>query len=342
VAHVTKSAPAVQAANPAVPAALAAIVDRCLSKKAADRFANADELIAALDGAIRQMNAGPSAVARPRLVSDTEAHAIFERAAELQALTGIQPRPSALPQARDANRDRMLTSGFRVDDLRAAASEAGIDTKYVEHAMIERGVVPPQVPVAVQRAYQRRSWWAGAPLNSVEEAVVAGEMPSRDFDRLLGILHDATGRLGTSTAKTRELSWTGKTLGSRLSVSVIPDRGTTSVRVAQNTRRTAVAGFVGSALVVGGMIGPAIAGIVDEIMKYPAPSGGIRLPIETQNSIVEWIVGAGFLVALPVGRWIARRLQQRSAVRLRAITDAVVAKVRDSIEHEKDRSTTPR
>jgi hypothetical protein len=326
--------------NSSVPTGLAAIIDRCMSKRPADRFANADELIAALDAAIKQMDAGQSPVARPRLVSDTEAHAIFERAAELQALTGIQPRPAALPKGRDANRDRMLTSGFRVDDLRAAASEAGIDTKYVEHALIERGVVAAHAPAGVQRPYQRRSWWASVPLTTVEEAAVPGEMPPRDFDRLIGILHDATGRLGASTAKTRELSWSGRTFGSRLSVSVIPDRGSTTVRVAQNIRRTAVASFVGSAAVVGGIIGPAIAGIVDEIMKYPAPTGGIRLSAETQNTIIEWIVAAGFLVALPTGRWVARRFGQRATVRLRAITEAVVAKVRDSIEHESDRSSS--
>jgi tetratricopeptide (TPR) repeat protein len=48
-AHVTRTPPSLLEARPSVPPALAALVERCLAKNAADRPSSADEVIAALD-----------------------------------------------------------------------------------------------------------------------------------------------------------------------------------------------------------------------------------------------------------------------------------------------------
>src|SRR4029079_445526 len=135
----------------------------------------------------------PPPIGPAPLVSDTEAHAVWQRAADLQALTGIVPRPDAIPRPRDAARDRARTSGFAVDDVRNAANEAGIGERYVEHALVEHGLVAtrradPPVP------QQRRSLWAGVPLDIVRQIEVDGEVSPRTFDRLINVIHDKTGR----------------------------------------------------------------------------------------------------------------------------------------------------
>jgi hypothetical protein len=62
------------------------------------------------------------------LLSDTEAQAIWRRAADLQSLTGVQH--SSPIAERDAERDAERTSGYKVD-IRGAASEAE-STRYVD------------------------------------------------------------------------------------------------------------------------------------------------------------------------------------------------------------------
>ena len=235
--------------NRAVPPALAAIVDRCLAKNPAHRYQSADELLSAIDGALAEPDRRPVPIAPPSLVSDTEAHAVWQRAADLQASTGLVPRPDAIPRPRDAARDRARTSGFAVDDVRVAASEAGIGERYVEHALVEHGLVSPRRPDAP--ISQRASLWAGIPLDVVRQVEVDGEVPTRTFDRLINVIHEKTGRLGRTVAKTRELFWGAGGAGARLEVSVVPDQGRTTIRVERNVRRAAVGGVASTVVVVG-------------------------------------------------------------------------------------------
>ncbi|MGH7690770.1 MAG: serine/threonine-protein kinase, partial [Gemmatimonadaceae bacterium] len=135
VAHVTKAAPALLTVAPNVPRALAEIVDRCLAKAPDARFSTGGELAAAL-GAVENEVARDAARAAslpqaPKLVSETEAQAIWERAAALQAQTGLQPRPIPMPQPRDVAGDAGRTSGYALADVRDAAAEAGIPAQYV-------------------------------------------------------------------------------------------------------------------------------------------------------------------------------------------------------------------
>jgi eukaryotic-like serine/threonine-protein kinase len=65
-AHMTQTPPPLSGARPSVPAELAAIVHRCLEKRAADRYQDAGELVAALDRVV--LPAGHSgAMTLPRL-----------------------------------------------------------------------------------------------------------------------------------------------------------------------------------------------------------------------------------------------------------------------------------
>ena len=196
VAHVTRPAPHVRVANPDVPEALAAVVDRCLAKDPGARFATADEMIAALESVIRgdvKESATPAPTTR---ISDTEAHAVWQRAADLQALTGTGPRPDLPPRARDADKDRVRTSGFSVTDVRSAANQAGISDSYVERALSEHGLLARrQTPVndPLPRTALRRSLWAGAPLDVVVDADVDTAVDPRRFERLINALREGHG-----------------------------------------------------------------------------------------------------------------------------------------------------
>ncbi|MDE3054748.1 MAG: serine/threonine protein kinase, partial [Gemmatimonadota bacterium] len=97
VAHVTRPAPPLLTVAPGAPRALAEIVDRCLAKDAGARFQTGADLADALTRAepevARDAARAAALPAAPMLLSETEAQAIWQRAAELQAQTGIQPRP---------------------------------------------------------------------------------------------------------------------------------------------------------------------------------------------------------------------------------------------------------
>src|SRR5439155_23859856 len=126
---------------PDVRASLASIIDRCLAKDPAHRFQTCDELDAALAAAQTDANRVTTRPPTP-LISDTEAHAVFKRAAELQDMTGVQSRPVLAPKPRDAAADAGRSEGFKTSNLREAAAEAGIDAAFVEHALVEQGLRP--------------------------------------------------------------------------------------------------------------------------------------------------------------------------------------------------------
>lgn len=237
VAHVTRPAPSVAAHAAHVPPALAAIVERCLAKAPAARFADAESLVAALDAVLDgtvadASGAGsaalPAATASERAallpgdrpaggvrLSDAEAQAVWRRAAELQARTGVHARPVVVPRVRDAGRDLARRDGLAVVDVRGAALEAGIGAQWVEHALAEHGLsasgraLRPRAlggwwnAWGAWRGWSARvgSWVAGAPLTIVVAHEVAGGVPAAERERVLGAalnaLRDGTATLGT-------------------------------------------------------------------------------------------------------------------------------------------------
>lgn len=327
VAHVNKPAPPVQSIVPSVPPALAAIVDRCLAKQPDRRFESAERLLDALDAIAA--NGKHGSAAKPRLVSDTEAHAVWERAAALQAATGVQPREEVLPKVRDPLADASRTSGHAVQNIRDAGREAGISTRYMDRALVEHGLAP-----GVARSLpQRCSWWASIPLEIVEQATLEGEVAPQRFDGLLNLMRDGTGELGSITAHRRELGWQAKWFGSRLSVSVVPDEGRTSVRVVQHIRGLAAA-TVTSSIFGAAVVAPFIAVAAFQMMQMPTPRWiydlGIDLFVRRSQAAMfaSWIGAAVILAGIPVGRLLNRLFRRQHERRVHLLSEALTAKAR--------------
>ena len=341
VAHVNKPAPAVRSVAPSVPPGLASIIDRCLAKNPDRRFASAEALASALD----EFLAGGSQVTRPRLISDTEAQVVWERAASLQASSGTGSLP--VPRVRDEKADAARTSGFAVGDIRDAGREAGINTGYLDRALAERGLAPvptqsparpPAQPLVVS---PRAAWWAGIPLEIAESSEIPGELTPQHFEGLLNLLRESTGEVGSIDASRRELGWHTDRNGDELTVQVIPADDRTSIRIRQALRRTAtltMAGAIGATLAAFPIANAAATTIV---FGRGAPWSmaralGITVFVSRTN-LAEMVLVAGLIatvVAIPLGRVLLKRLYRSQLRRIRLLASALNARVRLAIKDE--------
>jgi serine/threonine-protein kinase len=338
VAHVTKQAPAVASVQPDVPPALAAIIDRCLQKDPAARFTSALELVAALETVIAGLdNPAPVAPARDQRVSNTEAHTVWKRAAELQAMTGIQPRPTAIPGVRDAQKGRF--GGIAVSDVRDAAIEAGIDGTYVEHALVEIGVATAgamapsataspsgstvgdaTVPSARRSSPVVRDVANAAPtgwFHVAREFEVDGEVDSVDLERLIHVLRDETGKMGRVEAKSRELAWWTGRFGRRLDVSMVPARGRSTFRLTRDLTRSSLVAAIGTVATVG--FGSTLA-VVASVLEVNGRADALAVTLG---------FSAGAAASFFAARTIIRFLRRRTENRLRALGEKLAAKVHD-------------
>lgn len=339
VQHVTRPAAPLSSLRRDVPSALASIVDRCLSKSPAHRFADAGELHAALEAALGDPSALSAGSAAPvARIAESEAKEIWKRAAELQAATGVQPRPTIVPRPRDAQRDAVRGAGLDIAEVRQAAEEAGIGIPYVEHALGEHGLIPGlQAPVPapksverVERAEltsqvaERPSWWSGVPRHVVHEVVVPDELPARDVERLVNVLRDSTGTLGHTLAHTRELAWETGRLGMRLQVSVVPEESRTTIRVLRDSRRSNLLRALGTFVVVAFAATPLMIGFMIEVLQLPEE--------------VALLVGfpAGLYGLWRAGRALIARGHRKIAERTQQLAERLAAKVRASIPAKKN------
>ncbi len=169
VAHATRNPPPLRSYAPDVPAALASVIDCCLQKNPADRYANGEALADALTKALESVpqSVAPSGSA---VLSTDQAHAVWRRAAQLQSEaaarletrvrdTGLGADTRALPAADPADsattsERAAQTDGFRAHDVEAAALEAGISQRYVALAMAEL----QSSPVSLQQSSTVPAW----------------------------------------------------------------------------------------------------------------------------------------------------------------------------------------
>lgn len=245
ISHVIKPAPKLLSVAPHVPASLAAIIDRCLTKDPDGRFQSCAEFEAALERARPDAVAvtGVGARSPSPLLSDTEAQHVLRRAAELDD-TGVRSALQVPPVVRDKNADAQRREGFKTSVLRDAAAEAGIAPQNVERALAERGLRPSaSVPArgdrrAVNLAFdltKQPDLVRGQPAELVYEMVVQGELDEEDYDVMISALNHHTNRdglTGTAASLGRALTWNGRTSASReVRVSVTPREGRTTIRV---------------------------------------------------------------------------------------------------------------
>jgi len=317
LAHVTKSAPHMHTVADDVPRPLADIIDRCLAKDPAARFQNCAELCDALElvhlGDDRQPDAPRAAT---RLVSDTEAQEIWQRAADLQAMTGVTPRPAVVTEPRDASRDAEVTRGFRMTQIRDAAIEAGIPAKYVEQVFAERGLSATSGRADVVERAVPPNGFLGSPTRMEFEVVVDGEMPTSDYDLMLDVIRRHIADVGTLGSVGRSFTWQ-TTARRNVQVSIVPRNGKTTIRVTENLRNLA-----------GGLFGGIMGG-------YGGGSSGmwVGIGVGMHNPALGaglWLANIG--LAYTIARASFRKVGNRRGITLRALAEDLASEARAAID----------
>jgi eukaryotic-like serine/threonine-protein kinase len=339
VEHVTKGAPRVKSAAPGVPDRLAGVIDRCLSKDPTDRYQTAGELSVALEDAARSIPATivadvGSIATEPAILSEREAKALWTRAAQLQAETGVQTSlRSAVPSLGPptVTDRRTLTSGYRLTDVRDAANEVGIPDRYVARAQSELGLVardaaarsgsavaprePAQTSVITQTK-SRKNVWVGSSTSIIYEVEVATEVRSEDFELLVNMMQHALGDPGHVSTLGRSLHWASVHQQRRLQISMVPRGGRTVIR-ADERLSPVVAG------IFGGIIGGGGGGV----------GGGLALPLAiatTHSGVVGLLAfGGTALAAFATARGVFKRVRHGRERELRELVDELAARVAD-------------
>jgi len=321
LAHVTRPTPPIRSIAPTVPAPLAAIVDKLLAKSPANRFDNAESLVAALTAAGREIPEHAPAASRVVLSSE-EANAVWGRAALLQEMTGqLTPPPEAL--VLDRSRPPSGTSGYAVDDVRLAARDAGIEAKYVERALAERALVGATAEAtALVRPGSAMDTpihpLAGAHIKLEFEAVVPGELSELDLDDVADEIGYSIGEVGSMSKSGRNVTWTSfvsSTSQRRLQLSVSTRNGRTIIRGFEDLTTLSGGIFGGITGGAGGGIGGATFGIT-----MAATQGAILIAAPAFAAVVAGAYGAARLIFGQVSRSRERALRkavERVAERVR-------------------------
>ncbi len=337
VAHVTRRAPALREVAPSVPGALAEIVDRLLAKEREARFPDAAAVSAAL-ARIDDAGASPLAVARPAVaaplplerLSSVEAQEVWERAALLQQATGAHlPPPAAAPALGEGGSP---TRGFKVEEVVAAAGEAGIDRRFVERAIAERLPASSLNPVSALPAGTVRpgssmqtkpSFWVGSPTRLEWEAVVDGELAADDLEELVDEIRRHVREFGSVSTVGRTVTFmtatptnTGNTLR-RMQVIVGSRGGRTTIRAFEDLRQVAggiIGGVTGG---VGGGVGGAAAGAI---------MGA------TQSALVAFpTLFAISLAAFTASRYGVHRISRRKDRELRELVERLAQRAQELV-----------
>ena len=332
VAHVTKEPPSLSNVAPSVPRALARLVDRCLAKDPDSRIQSCEELLAELRRAEASLPDEDVAAPRPdqpASVSSDEAQAVWERAAQLQDMTGKMPPMRIADRA--AQRRDPVTTGYKIDQVRLAAREAGIDQKFVDRAMAERGLVQAPAEADTSQEVVVRdgilppyNWWLGGRHAIAFESTIAGEMPERDFDLMVEEIRRALNDNGVVSVVGRSLNWTSADRQRKVQISVFVRDGRTNIYVGERLKDLIAA-------IYGGVIGGGGGGAMGPIIGITV--GALSMPILVAPAIVGTV-----LSAFGIARYSLQRVTNSRSQVLQELTQRLAERARDSIGH---RALTP-
>jgi serine/threonine-protein kinase len=329
VAHVVKAPPSLGEVAPNVPRALASVIQTCLAKQPSARFASGRDFVKALDEAAAAIAASHTRDAVPAIVSEREAQALWARASELQAQTGMQAMASsddisaaraALANAPGSDR-RSRTSGYKMDDVRAAAEEAGIAPRYVARAASELGLAAPaakpQPPMVIAERPVPDAPFIGAPSSIIVEVVVPGEIPEADYYLLAEIIRRRIRQTGAVNTLGRSLTWTCTTPGRPIEISVVPRAGRTTIRADER---------------LGPLIGGTFGGIMGGVGGGLAgPSFGIGIGAMHSVAFAFGFWGAAVAGSYMLARTIFRRMRQTREHLLHEVVQELADQARESI-----------
>ena len=267
VAHVTKAAPSLATVAPQLPPALVKVIDACLAKSPDARYATGTALARALDEA---WNGGAGGVFSPPLLSERQAQAVWQRAADLQAATASHPAPPVSPLRADAM-PVSATSGIPMQRVRDSAVEAGISSEHVERAAAELGLArgagarrdalaraEAQAPPPARRPLLTPLF--AAPFRLQQAVVLDGELSPADYDVVVDRIRRTLGDDGNIGTFGKTLSWSSRAQsqkGRNVVVSIVARNGKTQIRIDERLRALA-GGLYGG--IVGGT-GGADAGV---------------------------------------------------------------------------------
>jgi len=342
VDRVTKDAPKVRDAGPDIPASLADVVDRCLAREADARYQTAGALAAALDEASQSIERSSPAARypaskpeviptleqqTPEIISEREAKALWTRAAELQAETGVQPALRSLPSSLGpptAQDRRTLTSGYRMSDVREAANEVGIPEKYIARAQQELGLAMPDNTRVARRdssgtrviptSSLRNNIFIGAPSAIIYEVEVPKEIRPDTFELLVNMIQRTMGDPGHVSTLGRSLHWASVHQQRRLQISMVPRGGRTIIRADERLQP-----------LMGGLFGGVVGGAGGGV------GGGAALPLTiaiTHSPLLGFSAfGATALAAYLAARVIFRQVRSSRERDLIRLVDELAAEI---------------
>ena len=209
VAHVTRPAPPLRTVAPHVPRALADVIDRCLTKDPAGRFATGEDLSEALrramEGAVAAREPVVVSDGGHRVLSEAQAGLVWQRAAQLQAEAAARLEREtretrghatrALGAGTPADREASASgdtsapgaSTYRLQDVESAAVEAGISQRFVALALselpLDAAAPLPLDGTSVRGRMAQRLFGDLRPALSVSRIIRA---PARDVLKLMG------------------------------------------------------------------------------------------------------------------------------------------------------------
>ncbi len=336
VAHVNSRPTPLRELAAQVPETVAALVMQLLEKPANARPGDARVLLEAIAQLPAEVWTTPpsdvapgvasglaSGVAPHAPLSSTEAQAVWARAAELQAYTGVQaPPPEAL--RRRPPTSAPLTSGYDAALVKAAAEEAGIDARYVERALSERAQVERAPSTVViergEKQQSRPNLFLGAHTKLDFHATIPREVDVALFEEIADDVREVMGEMVTVSAVGRTLTVMTNVLRPGQSgipraaqIQVLVRNGRTTVRAFEDVSQLAGGLFGGLGGGAGGGLGAMIMGLT---IKAQAP-----IPM----ALTAWVGTAA--AALGLARILYVRQVRKKEQELLRVMERIVARV---------------